>query len=69
LSEEMAGKIDAEVAKIIDAGYKSAQKILRDLRPKLDILAEELLKEETLDADDFLKLVGPKALPKKNVKS
>lgn len=69
LSEEMAGKIDVEVAKIIDTGYKSAQKILRDLRPKLDILAEELLKEETLDADDFLKLVGPKALPKTHAKS
>lgn len=62
LSEEMAGKIDAEVSKIIDAGYKSAHTILVDLRSKLDVLAEELLKQETLDADDFTKLVGPKAL-------
>ncbi len=61
----MAGKIDVEVAKIIDAGYKNAQKILVDLRSKLDVLADELLKQETLDADDFATLVGPKALPVK----
>jgi len=64
LSEDMTGKIDAEVAKIIDAGYKTAQKILLELRGKLDVIAEELLKQETLDADDFIKLVGPKVLPK-----
>ena len=60
LSEEMAGKIDKEVGKIIDAGYKNAVTILTDLRPKLDLIAEELLKKETLDADDFANLVGPK---------
>lgn len=65
LSDDMRAKIDEEVSKIIDAGYKSAVKVLSDLRTKLDKIAEELLKVETLDADDFTKLVGPKAAPAK----
>jgi ATP-dependent Zn protease len=30
------------------------------LRSKLDILAEELLKKETLEAEEFERLIGPK---------
>jgi cell division protease FtsH len=63
LSDEMRAKIDREVSKIIDAGYKSAVGVLKDLRGKLDLIAEELLKQETLDADDFIKLIGPKVQP------
>ncbi len=63
LSDEMRAKIDEEVSKIIEAGYKSAVKVLSDLHTKLDKIAEELLKVETLDADDFTKLVGPKVAP------
>lgn len=65
LSDEMRAKIDEEVSKIIEAGYKSAVKVLSDLHTKLDKIAEELLKVETLDADDFTKLVGPKVAPAK----
>jgi cell division protease FtsH len=63
LSDEMRAKIDREVSKIIDAGYKSAVSVLKNLHTKLDILAEELLKQETLDAEDFIKLIGPKVQP------
>lgn len=63
LSDEMRAKIDREVSKIIDAGYKSAITVLKNLHGKLDMLAEELLKQETLDADDFIKLIGPKVQP------
>ncbi|HVZ58600.1 MAG TPA: ATP-dependent zinc metalloprotease FtsH [Patescibacteria group bacterium] len=65
LSQEMSAKIDEQVKKIIDASYKSATQILVSLRKRLDLLAEELLKEETLDADDFIKLIGPKVAPAK----
>lgn len=65
LSDEMSAKVDEQVKKILDAGYKSAAKIVTTLRKKLDLLAEELLKQETLDADDFTKIVGPKVLPAK----
>lgn len=61
ISEEMAAKIDNEVRKLTDAAYKDAQKILLKLRDKLDVLAEELLKKETIESEEFGKLIGPKA--------
>ncbi len=63
ISEEMAAKIDEQVKKIIDTGYHSAVEVLKQLRDKLDIIADALIKKETLDADDFVKLIGPKVVP------
>lgn len=60
LSQEMAAKIDVEVKKISDVAYKQAITILTKLRGKLDIIAEELMKKETIDSDEFIKLIGPK---------
>lgn len=60
ISPEMAAKIDAQVKKISDDAYAQATKILTKLRSKLDLIAEELLKKETIDSDDFVRLVGPK---------
>lgn len=60
LSQEMAAKIDGEVKKISDTAYKQATSILNRLRDKLDIIAEELIKKETIDSDEFIKLIGPK---------
>lgn len=63
VSPIMAGKIDDQIKKITDVAYKNAVSILIKLKDKLDVLAEELLKKETIDADDFLKLLGPKKSP------
>jgi cell division protease FtsH len=60
VSPAMAARIDDEVKKITDDAYQIAFKILTKLRKKLDVLAEELMKKETLDADEFVKLLGPK---------
>lgn len=60
VSEDMAAKIDAEVKKITDVAYKTATAILIKLRIKLDLLAEELLKKETIEAESFATLLGPK---------
>jgi cell division protease FtsH len=60
LSPEMAAKIDLEVKKIADVAYKNATTILIKLRKKLDMLAEELLVKETIESEDFIKLIGPK---------
>ncbi|OGH21506.1 MAG: cell division protein FtsH [Candidatus Levybacteria bacterium RIFCSPLOWO2_01_FULL_38_13] len=60
ISEEMAAKIDEQVQKITDVAYKQAIAILKKLRKKLDLLAGELLKKETIEGEEFLKLVGPK---------
>ncbi|OGH20598.1 MAG: cell division protein FtsH [Candidatus Levybacteria bacterium RIFCSPHIGHO2_02_FULL_37_13] len=60
ISPNMAAQIDTQVKKITDVAYKTASTILAKLRSKLDILAEELLKKETIEADSFATLLGPK---------
>jgi cell division protease FtsH len=60
ISPEMAAKIDAEVKKIMDDSYVIAQKVLKKHKNKLDIIASELLKKETIDSEDFVRIIGPK---------
>ncbi len=62
LSPEMQAKVDNEVKKIIDEGLEEATKVLKRLRKKLDLLAEELLKQETIESEGFEKLIGPKKM-------
>ena len=49
-SDKTAQHIDVEVRAIIDRNYKRAEKILSEHRDKLDLMAEGLLKYETIDA-------------------
>ncbi len=60
ISPEMAAKIDEQVKKICDEAYAQATRILMRLRSKMDVVVEELLKKETIDSDDFVRLIGPK---------
>lgn len=53
LSEELAAKVDEEVKKIMDNQFELAKKILRENKSKLDLVASELIKKETLEADEF----------------
>ncbi len=53
-------KIDTETKKFLDAGMKEAAKILKAKRKLLDKLSKALLEKETLDRDDFEKIVGKK---------
>lgn len=59
-SQELAAKIDEEIRKIIEKSFENARKILRENRQKLDLVARQLLEKETLEGDEFEKLVGPK---------
>ena len=52
-SEEVAAQIDAEVKRIIDAAYARCEQILRRDRAQLVTVAEYLLKNETMSADEF----------------
>jgi cell division protease FtsH len=52
-SDELAGKVDAEVSKIIDSCFNRAKEILEKNKKKLDNLAHELMKKETLTGSDF----------------
>ena len=58
ISPEMMSKIDGEVKKIIDEAYKGALAILKKFRRQLDAVAEELVKKETLDQEEFEKVMG-----------
>ena len=58
ISPDMQAKIDREISKIIDTGYKKAKELLVKNRKKLDLVADTLLVKETLDRDQFEELVG-----------
>src|SRR3990167_263895 len=60
LSQETMNKIDSEVNKIISACYKNAVIILKKHKRELEKVAEVLIKKESLDGDEFAKLVGKK---------
>lgn len=53
-------KIDAEVKKILDSCYQRAIKLVKEKRDLLDKVSTALIKKETLDKEDFEKIVGKK---------
>ncbi len=52
-SEELSSSIDREVFAILDEAQKTAKVLLKKYRKVLDILAERLLKDESLDKQAF----------------
>lgn len=60
LSPKMHDAVDSETKKIMDTCYKNAQDLLRKHKVKLDKVAKELLQKETLESDEFEKIVGKK---------
>ena len=56
-SEATASQVDAEVAKIMTDALVTARQILTDKREALNHLSEELIKVETLEREDFEKLL------------
>jgi len=61
-SDTKAAEIDKEVFALIDAGYKTAVKILVDHRDALERLAQALLEFETIDSNEVEMLVNGAAL-------
>jgi len=60
LSPDMQAKIDAQIKKITDECYKRVVEILKKSRKELDLVAEELLKVETIEGERFLELMKGK---------
>jgi len=58
VSPAMQEKIDNEVTKIMENGLKEAEKVIKKYKIKLNKVANELLKNETIDRDEFEKIVG-----------
>ncbi len=57
VSPEMQAKIDVEVQKIVETAYEKAEDILLKNRPKLDKIAKALLEKETLEEEEFARLM------------
>ena len=62
-SEEIAAKIDREVASILSKCYEVAKKILKENLSKLDALVSALLKYETLNRAEFIALMETGEVP------
>jgi cell division protease FtsH len=58
VSQEMQGAIDREVKKFLDTAYAQALALLKKYRKELDIIAEALVKKETIEGDEFASLLG-----------
>ena len=56
-SEEIAAKIDREVADILAKCYEKAKKILTDHSDRLETLTQALLEQETLNRAEFVELM------------
>ena len=52
-SEDTAATIDSEVSELVDLAYKRATKVLVDNRIILDEIAEMLIEQETVDAEEL----------------
>lgn len=60
VSEALQARIDDQIKKIIDEAYQKALAILKRNKPNLDSVAKALLEKETLETDEFEKIVGRK---------
>jgi cell division protease FtsH len=57
-SEDIARQIDDEVREIVDTCHTRAQDILQNHRDKLDRVVKALLESETIEREEFLKIMG-----------
>lgn len=61
MSSKMKARVDEEIEVIIKKAYWKAGQLLKKNRPTLDKLVQELIAKETLDQNEFEKVVGKKA--------
>ncbi|HUQ40622.1 MAG TPA: ATP-dependent zinc metalloprotease FtsH [Acidimicrobiales bacterium] len=57
-SDEVAGRIDAEVRTLIEDAHTEARRILAHHRKTLDELAAALVEHETLDTPELMEIIG-----------
>jgi cell division protease FtsH len=56
-SQEVAAAIDAEVKSIIEGAHKRAETVMKKHRKALDAIAKRLIEVETIEREDFEKLL------------
>lgn len=57
-SEEVASAIDRESRRLVDECFRRTEKLLSDNIDKLHAVAQAVLEKETLDAEEFVRIVG-----------
>jgi cell division protease FtsH len=57
VSPEMQAKIDKEIQKLTENGYQVAKEIVSRNKKKLDKIAKALLEKETIEEEEFAKLM------------
>jgi len=60
ISPKMQAKVDGEIKRIVDESYKRAMEVLKKNKKKLDLVAKKLLEQETIEGDEFEKLMKKK---------
>ena len=63
-SEKVATQIDKEVAKFIKDAETQAKKILTKKKNLLEKIAQTLIEKETIEREEFEKLIGKKEIEK-----
>jgi cell division protease FtsH len=57
-SDETAARIDAAVVRLVNEAHDTARRVLTENRSALDAIAEALIHEESIDADELTKIVN-----------
>jgi cell division protease FtsH len=68
-SEETARVIDQEMQRFLTTANSEAMRLLTEMRGKLDLLAETLLKKEMISREDMSELLGPRPPGARDAKS
>jgi len=58
LSEVTQAKVDVEIKRFVDEGYKVAESLVKMNRKILDKLVDRLIKVETIEQEEFEEIVG-----------
>ena len=61
-SEKVAERIDEEITGFIKQGEDKARRIIQDEKEQLEKIVAVLLEKETIEKEEFEKIVGPKPL-------
>ena len=66
-SEKVAEKIDAEVEKLIKEAYERSQAVIQKNRSILEEITQRLVKQETLEKEEFEEIISKKETKDKNM--
>ncbi|XP_015379016.1 PREDICTED: paraplegin [Diuraphis noxia] len=58
-SNKLAALMETEVSRLVSDAYFKTEKLLKENYNKLELIAEELLKKESINYEEMVKLIGP----------